>query len=249
MALYREFTPPPELGEYVRCTWVLEADGARKEAILPDGCMDIIWREGRGAVVAGPDTGPVPVSRTPGSTVVGVRFRPGAATGALGVPADQLRDARVPLGELWGDRGARLEERLDGAGSASARLAMIERELRVRLSGAGRPDGLVAAAVSGLRGPEPRGVREIADALGISERQLRRRFHAAVGYGPKTLARILRFQRMLALVRQRASRRDLARLALDAGYADQAHMTAECTRLAGLPPGRLIAQRYSALSR
>ena len=91
-------------------------------------------------------------------------------------------------------------------------------------------------------------MRELAAALGISERQLRRRFHAAVGFGPKTLARILRFQRMLSLVRQRASRRDLARLALDAGYADQAHMTAECTRLAGLPPGRLIAERYSALS-
>ena len=38
---------------------------------------------------------------------------------------------------------------------------------------------------------------------GVSERQLRRRFVDAVGYGPKTLARVLRFQRFLALARGR----------------------------------------------
>jgi AraC-like DNA-binding protein len=64
---------------------------------------------------------------------------------------------------------------------------------------------------------------------------------AAVGYGPKTLNRILRFQRLLAL----AARSDdsLADLALGAGYADQAHMTAECTRLAGAPPTAVLGMQ------
>jgi AraC-like DNA-binding protein len=246
---YRELAPPPELGEHLRCGWVIEPDASHSEAILPDGCIDIVWRAGEGAIVAGPDTGPVPVVRRAGSKAVGVRFRPGAAPAMLGVPADELRDLRVPLAELWGDAAGRLEDELDGAGSASARLELIERALRRRLDGAERPDGLVAAAVARLRGPEPPQVRELADALAVSERQMRRRFHAAVGYGPKVLARILRFQRMLALARQPASREDLARLALDAGYADQAHMTAECTRLAGAPPARLIAERYPAAAR
>jgi AraC-like DNA-binding protein len=86
-------------------------------------------------------------------------------------------------------------------------------------------------------------VRSISRELGISERQLRRRFHAAVGYGPMTLARVLRFQRMLGLARERR-RGNLGHLALEAGYADQAHMTSECTRLAGMPPARLLTQRY-----
>ena len=55
--------------------------------------------------------------------------------------------------------------------------------------------------------------------------------------------RVLRFQQMLAIARRRSSR-DLRQLAVDAGYADQAHMTMECTQLAGLSPGRLIAERY-----
>jgi methylphosphotriester-DNA--protein-cysteine methyltransferase len=122
--------------------------------------------------------------------------------------------------------------------------SVFETELRRALKRAERPDGLVAAAVAQLRRPDPRRVGEISEELGISERQLRRRFNAAVGYGPKTLARVLRFQQMLVLARRRASRSGLDRLAVDAGYADQAHMTAECTRLAGMPPAQLLAERY-----
>jgi hypothetical protein len=48
---------------------------------------------------------------------------------------------------------------------------------------------------------------------------------------------------MLALARRRPNH-DLGQLAVDAGYADQAHMTAECTRLAGVPPAGLLAERY-----
>jgi AraC-like DNA-binding protein len=82
------------------------------------------------------------------------------------------------------------------------------------------------------------GARVSALDLGVSERQLRRRFEDAVGYGPKTLARVLRFQRFLALA---AGGGDLARLALSAGYADQAHLTRECRRLAGRTPVALLA--------
>jgi AraC-like DNA-binding protein len=89
-------------------------------------------------------------------------------------------------------------------------------------------DPLVRAAATGT----PR------QQLGIGDRQLRRRFLDAVGYGPKTLERILRFQRFLRLA---GADPDLARLAVEAGYADQAHLTRECTRLAGLPPAQLLA--------
>jgi AraC-like DNA-binding protein len=78
-------------------------------------------------------------------------------------------------------------------------------------------------------------VEALAADLGLSERQLRRRFHAAAGYGPKMLQRVLRFRRFLA-----AADRDLARAALDAGYADQSHLTRECAQLAGRTPAALL---------
>jgi methylphosphotriester-DNA--protein-cysteine methyltransferase len=85
-------------------------------------------------------------------------------------------------------------------------------------------------------------VELLADELGFSERQLRRRFHAAVGYGPKTLQRVLRFRRFLA---RADAGEDLSRAALDAGYADQAHLTRDCARLSGLTPSRLAIERTS----
>jgi AraC-like DNA-binding protein len=81
---------------------------------------------------------------------------------------------------------------------------------------------------------------EAGRAVGLGERQLRRRFERAVGYGPATLVRIQRFQHFLALA-ERQPGAPLSRLAAEAGYADQAHLTRECGRLSGLSPGALLA--------
>jgi AraC-like DNA-binding protein len=75
--------------------------------------------------------------------------------------------------------------------------------------------------------------------LAMSERTLRRQCEDAFGYGPKTLDRILRFQRFLKLVR--GSDASAASLALEAGYADQAHLVRESRRLAGATPGEIAA--------
>jgi AraC-like DNA-binding protein len=72
--------------------------------------------------------------------------------------------------------------------------------------------------------------------LGISSRQLQRRFVSAVGYGPKTFHSILRFQRLLSLSGRTSAPRSLARVSAEAGYADQAHMTREVQRFSGAPP-------------
>jgi transcriptional regulator GlxA family with amidase domain len=84
-------------------------------------------------------------------------------------------------------------------------------------------------------------VGALSRELGVSERRLRRRFDAAVGYGPKTLARVLRFRRFLALAEEHGL--GLARAAAEAGYADQPHVTRECNDLAGLPPRELLVVR------
>ncbi len=99
------------------------------------------------------------------------------------------------------------------------------------------PDPLVRAAISALDRPGA-SVAAVAEALGVSARQLQRRVSAAVGYGPKALARVLRFRRLQTL-----RGLSLAERALDAGYADQAHMTLEVSRLAGVPPVRFLKDR------
>ena len=208
--MYREFAAPP-----LACLWIRE--GASSAPILPDACSDLIWQAGRGAFVAGPDTGPAPVTAGPDAVFVGARFRPGAGGAALGLPLSELRDLRVDLADLDRTLAERLPADLEPR-EALRQVAEIA----------------VAEAARRLGDARTR-VETLADDLGLSERQLRRRCHAAAGYGPKTLQRVLRFRRFLA-----ARNPDLARAALDAGYADQSHLTRECTRLAGRPPAALL---------
>jgi methylphosphotriester-DNA--protein-cysteine methyltransferase len=79
--------------------------------------------------------------------------------------------------------------------------------------------------------------------VGLSERQLRRRVHAAAGYGPKTLQRVLRFRRFVRMLDAAGEPPDLASAAVQAGYADQAHLTRECSALSGLTPAALARVR------
>ncbi len=84
--------------------WTRTATGAPGDdrPVLPDGCMDLLWTEGR-LFVAGPDTRAyVPGATEPGARYVGIRFHPGTAPAFLGVPAHELRDRRVALADLWG---------------------------------------------------------------------------------------------------------------------------------------------------
>jgi AraC-like DNA-binding protein len=93
----------------------------------------------------------------------------------------------------------------------------------------------------------PARVEQLSQKLGISSRQLQRRFTSAIGYGPKMFQSVLRFQRLLRLFGSDAQPLSLAHAAIDAGYSDQAHMTREVKRFAGRSPSALYANARSAL--
>jgi AraC-like DNA-binding protein len=216
-----------------------EEAGAIEARVLPDGCVDLVWTDGD-LTVAGPDRGPVRHALRPGTEIAGARIVPGRAGEALGWPASDLRDLRVPLEELWGERAARLAEELAAAGDPARRRELLADALDDGARRTGSADPLVMEAVRRIEHPGAR-MHAIGRDLAMSERQLRRRFLSAVGYGPKTLHRVLRFRRFLALAPALAAREDtLAACAAELGYADQAHLARECRELAGLPPGRLI---------
>jgi AraC-like DNA-binding protein len=242
MGTYREFAPSPPLHALLACRWERESsadDPADSKLILPDGCVDLLWRDGK-LTVAGLDRTAWQSPVRPGGSIVGVRLRPGVAGAVFGIPASELLDVRVPLEELLGSRGAVLSESLDGAQGREAEYLLLEGIVASAIARADL-DPLVLAATRRLGFPGSR-VDELAEALGISERQLRRRFHRSVGYGPKTLDRVLRFRRLVSKAQEISDGEvDLARLAADLGYADQAHMARDSVRLTGMPPARLAA--------
>jgi AraC-like DNA-binding protein len=207
--------------------------------VLPDACIDLVW-DGKLLLVAGPDTHATTIDDA--SSFVGVRFRPAAAPGLLGVSSDALLDARVDLAELWGHAARELCERLLDQPSEAAQI--LEHALCERLAAAAEPDRVVTALVHELA-VSGASLSAASAAHDVSPRTLRRRCTTALGYGPKTLERILRFRRALRLLRDHQPLVDAASLA---GYADQAHLTNEAQRLAGTTPAVLAATPNLAIS-
>jgi AraC-like DNA-binding protein len=199
--------------------------GCPPARILPDGCLDVIWQDGR-VFVAGPDTTAQVVSSPPGSRLFAVRFADGAGPSVLGVPADELTDRRVPFDALFGPAETRRLAEADDP------LAALEAFTRRRWH---RPDrAMVALAEAARTGVS---VGAIADSCGLSPRHLHRRCTAAFGYGPKTLVKIMRMQRAVAMAR---GGRPFADVSVAAGYADQAHLARDVKALAGVPLTRLV---------
>ena len=233
---YREWPPPAALRASLTCLWTAVLPDTPSVAdVTPDGCTDLIWQSGYGAYIAGPDTGPAPAPLPPGTIVIGARFRPGAGGAAFGIPLAALRDQRVDLADCL----PALAGSLAGDLPADTALQVVTR-VSAQLASAGPPDHAVMHGARLLAGRSS--VAELSDELGLSERQLLRRFDTAVGYGPKTLHRVLRFQRVVRHLTAGGPSPDLADLAVLAGYADQAHMTREISRLAGRPPGALVRE-------
>ena len=242
---YSEWAAPAVLRDAVACLWaqVTTSGADRAGLVLPDGCTDLIWEQGRGAFVAGPDTGPAPTTMIAGTVVLGIRFRPSAGGPALGIPLSELRDQRVDLADLRPGDARRLSATLDPDTAAARAL-----NVAAALVADGAPDPAVARAARLLRDPQAR-AEDVAADVGLSLRQLRRRCHATVGYGPKTLQRVLRFRRFVSRIDaypegpEGPDVLDLAAVAAEAGYADQAHLTRECGQLSGLTPAALARQR------
>jgi len=243
---FRELPPPRPLAQSVECFWVRTTgdDGTDlRPRILPDGCIDIVWIGDLELSIVGPATQPVLYTLPPRCISAGVRFRPGVAPALLGIPACEMLNREIPLRAAWGTAASELAARVGALPTGTDKVAALAAALIDRLAEASDPDHLVVAAAVWL-GCHPAGrVQELTDRIGLSERQLRRRFEAAAGYSPKTLHRILRFQRWLRSARQPAAGGfGLAGLAGAAGYADQAHMTREVSRLAGVPPVALLSE-------
>ena len=207
---------------------------------MPDGWVELLWIDGRGVWVCGPDTKGWSFCLPPGTATTGVRFQPGASGLALGLAAAELVDRRVRLGDVLSDRIARtLDDELLGADGPAARRHRLETFVEDRLRDAESEPMIVAAALLG-RSRHPIGsLDRVADEFGVSSRQFRRRFVSAVGYSPAYFTRIARLQRFIRLAAVR--RTGLAELAVTAGYTDQAHLTRDCNDIAAMTPRRLIA--------
>jgi AraC-like DNA-binding protein len=243
---YVERPPVPALAAVVRTVWIQrtgEVPFAQRH--LPTGGVEIHFPFGGHPQLVGPLTGPKVEIIPAHTTIVGVRFQPGTAP-PLPTMLDDLIDLRLGLAELWGSSVDRLVEAMARAATPESALMRLQAHLLQEYRAADRLDPLVGEAVKVLMPWFPVSIDTLAAQLALSASQLRRRCLHAVGVSPKVLQRTLRFQGFLALAQAGATatgRRGadgMAGLAIDVGYADQAHLSRECLRLTGLTPRQLL---------
>jgi AraC-like DNA-binding protein len=246
MESYVERLPVPGLAAVVRTVWIQRTGGAAyAQRHLPTGGVEIHFPVGGRPQLVGPLTGPAIEVIPAHTTIVGVRFQPGAAPPLPAGPGD-LVDQRVGLADLWGSSADRLVGTMAQAGTPERSLMILQAYLRREFRGAVRVDPLVREAVQTLMPWHPVSIDTLAAHLALSASQLRRRCLHAVGMSPKVLQRTLRFQGFLALAQAGATASGrlgadgMAGLAVDVGYADQAHLSRECLRLTGLTPRQLL---------
>lgn len=205
--------------------------------VVPDGAVDVLWTQDRGAWLAGPDTAPRTALLPAGSRVVGLRLGAGVATALLGSGVDDVADMTVPLDDVlpaattW-----RLGATLADAPTPDRVAATLAATIRSHVGPDWEADPLVLHAVGRIRA----GLR--IDDLGLGERQLRRRFTTAIGYGPALYRRIARLDRFSDHVDRRPDR-SLAELAARSGYFDEAHLWRDCVALTGRTPAAWRASR------
>ncbi|TWI61557.1 helix-turn-helix protein [Pseudoduganella lurida] len=247
---YREYRPHPALAPHVACLWTLRVAGPvsatapHVHRVLPDNCIDILWQDGGTAAFAvGMMSASILVPASRPVRTVGVRFKPGAAGLFLGLPLAELTDTRAGLADLWGSAAAaRLDDALWTSELADAqRVAILERELlgRLALAGPGQPTLALRAVAAFEAAHGDLRIESVAERLGVSRQHFALQFRQQVGLSPKLFARICRFRRALALLREPGRTEDMTTLAADCGYFDQSHLIRDFHDFANAAPGGL----------
>ena len=229
---YQEHPAPAPLRGHFGQLWQsqLPDDADGHITVLPDGCVDILWRDGA-LFVVGPDRVAAHPALAPGAQVLGARFRPGQALAALGLPMAEIIGQAVPLADLKGRWAVEVAASI-GDTAPAQRLQRMAQCLQLRMGAAAldtpaqRAHALFQALARGNATLD-----DMAAHLSLSPRSLRRFSQSQFGYGVKTLERILRLQRFLRHSRA-LPQHSLAMLAVEAGYADQAHLSREARELA-----------------
>jgi AraC-like DNA-binding protein len=255
---YDEWLPGPGLEGIVTTYWRVAGDASKvpSPVILPDGHIELVLNLGDRVALAGPAfTGDQPdravvglLSQTirmrygPRVDTFGIRFHPAHGAGFLGQPAPRLTDTLAPLAQICSRLDRVLAQLLTKCGSIETKpsRAALDRVLLQQLPLSLPTDHAVVSLVDRLsRSETPPLVSQLARELGISSRQLQRRFLATVGVAPKRLARVLRFARVWQLATM-SPPETWAEIAAAHGYADQAHMVREFRAFGAEPPTQLF---------
>ena len=233
------YLPDADLAPFIEhfwlVAWTLPEGVVHVQRTLPSPCIHVVFDAGRTAVF-GVMTGAFEYTLRGTGRVLGLRFRPGAFRGFLRQPVQSATNRELPLSAVFDCNDAQAEQRVLGAPDDVAMVAAASAVLRTALPAV---DPMVERITAILQAIEHNAditqVQQLADHVGISVRKLQMLFKDYVGAPPKW---VIRRNRLLDASDRLAkgSDIDLAALAQQLGYYDQAHFTTDFEKLVGKPP-------------
>lgn len=261
--LYRTYIPRPPLNQFVHLLWLYEGytQTHAKERVLPTGEMQMViglcspesriydredcsrYETYAGPLLSGAHSQYQVIGTAAQAFVIGVHFRPGGAFPFLRRPAGELRDRTVALEDLWGRAALDLRDRLLEAADHAARFEILERALLDELAGGFDRHGAVGFGLRRFMArPHLTTIAAVSEQIGLSPKRFIQVFRDETGFTPKLFCRIRRFQQALAHMEGRG-RVEWARVALEAGYFDQAHFIHDFRAFSGINPSTYLVQQ------
>jgi len=247
--------PSGILSKYIKQYWTLETsanEGEVKERVIPTGNIDLIFHYAKALTVQKPDgtdyqQAPFLISGQNSSYVdvvsdekigmIAVVFYPHTAGLFFDFPLNIIENQSVCLRTLLKDKINLLEDKIALANNLQSRIEAIENFLFSCLhNNADKQLELIVGALKVIN--QHRGQinsTELANSLGISNKQLERKFAAQIGKSPKKFIKIVRFQSVLDNAKNMTEEK-LSNLAYDNGYFDQAHFINDFKTYTGYPP-------------
>ncbi len=205
-------------------------------------------------MTGGLHTTPALVTHDGSQSGIQLALSPLGARAILGVPAGELAIIDVDGADVLGGLAAEIHERIAMATTWDDRFAILDRLLceRLQAGGGGGAAGGAGGPAGGWLAPEvsyawkrlltedgAAAISDLAAETGWSDRHLRSAFKNEIGLTPKAAARVIRFHRARLAVQRRAVAGrglDLADLAAECGYYDQAHLDLDFRAMAGSAP-------------
>jgi AraC-like DNA-binding protein len=234
------FRPGPDLAELVEHYWMVSWDlrgrAPHTQHTLPHPGVHLVAEPDRSGI-QGVLTGRFTRELEGWGRAFGVRFRPAGFHPFLGAPVAGLTDRRVAVAEVFGPAGDRLVAELLAADGEARLVAVAEAFLLGRPPA---PDPNVPPLVNRvvdqiMADRDVTRVADVTDRTGMGTRRLQRLFATYVGVPPKWVIRRARLHEAVERL-DRGDEVDLAFLARELGYFDQAHFTRDFRSAVGRPP-------------
>lgn len=236
---HARYWPSPDLAPFVEHYWTVEWDLDRPcvRETLPHPVVHIVL-EGDRATLTGPTTRRFTAELEGKGRVFGVKFHPGGFRPFAGRPVSAYADRTMALERVFGAAAQGLASRALSSADHGAVIAELETFLRARearIDATATSMARITAAMAAER--EITRIEQVAQRFGLGLRSLQRQFRDYVGVPPKWVIQRYRLHEALARI-DAGGRIDWAALALDLGYADQAHLIRDFKRIVGCTPAQ-----------